>query len=76
MVGNFCNRLHDVRTCTAELEWKLTGRERLRRCLALCVAGGSAVTAGELTIATVNNGPMIEMQTLTLKLEEANPAPQ
>ena len=41
--------------------------------LTLCVAGASMAAAGELTIATVNNGHMIEMQKLTPKFEEANP---
>ena len=36
------------------------------------MAAGS-LSAGELTIATVNNGHMIEMQKLTGKFEEANP---
>ncbi|MBF2760602.1 MAG: sugar ABC transporter substrate-binding protein, partial [Ectothiorhodospiraceae bacterium AqS1] len=34
---------------------------------------GSAAMAGELTIATVNNGHMIEMQKLTSHFEKANP---
>ena len=34
---------------------------------------GTAAMAGELTIATVNNGHMIEMQKLTSHFEEANP---
>ncbi len=34
---------------------------------------GSVASAGELTIATVNNGHMIEMQKLTGHFEEANP---
>ena len=33
----------------------------------------SAVMAGEITVATVNNGHMIEMQKLTKHFEEANP---
>ncbi|WP_299298489.1 sugar ABC transporter substrate-binding protein [uncultured Tateyamaria sp.] len=41
--------------------------------LSLVVAGATAASAGELTIATVNNGHMIEMQKLTPKFEEANP---
>jgi sorbitol/mannitol transport system substrate-binding protein len=41
--------------------------------LTLGVAGLSAATAGELTIATVNNGHMIEMQKFTSVFEEANP---
>lgn len=40
---------------------------------AFCAASASMLTAGELTIATVNNGHMIEMQKLTPKFEEANP---
>ena len=39
---------------------------------ALTVFGATAV-AGEITIATVNNGHMIEMQKLTGHFEEANP---
>ena len=39
---------------------------------ALVVLGATAV-AGEITIATVNNGHMIEMQKLTGHFEEANP---
>ena len=39
---------------------------------ALAVLGATAV-AGEITIATVNNGHMIEMQKLTGHFEEANP---
>ena len=39
--------------------------------LALSVAG--VANAGELTIATVNNGHMIEMQKLTGHFEKANP---
>ncbi|MEP5759121.1 MAG: sugar ABC transporter substrate-binding protein [Litoreibacter sp.] len=41
--------------------------------LTLGVAGASVAFAGELTIATVNNGHMIEMQKLSPKFEEANP---
>ncbi|MEP3347156.1 MAG: sugar ABC transporter substrate-binding protein [Litoreibacter sp.] len=41
--------------------------------LALGVAGASVATAGELTIATVNNGHMVEMQKLTPEFEAANP---
>lgn len=41
--------------------------------LVLCASGASSVLAGELTIATVNNGHMIEMQKLTPSFEEANP---
>ena len=41
--------------------------------LTLGVAGASMALAGELTIATVNNGHMIEMQKLTPAFEEANP---
>ena len=41
--------------------------------LSLGVAGATAVMAGELTIATVNNGHMIEMQKLTPAFEAANP---
>ena len=39
---------------------------------AVAVLGATAV-AGEITIATVNNGHMIEMQKLTGHFEEANP---
>ena len=39
---------------------------------ALAVLGATAV-AGEITVATVNNGHMIEMQKLTGHFEEANP---
>jgi len=41
--------------------------------LAIGVAGASFATAGELTIATVNNGHMIEMQKLSPEFEAANP---
>lgn len=41
--------------------------------MVLAVAGATAVHAGELTIATVNNGHMIEMQKLTGEFEKANP---
>ncbi len=41
--------------------------------LALCAAGAMPATAGELTIATVNNGHMIEMQKLTPEFEKAHP---
>lgn len=41
--------------------------------LALCATGISPALAGELTIATVNNGHMIEMQKLTSHFEDANP---
>ena len=40
--------------------------------VSLCVMGASAASAGELTIATVNNGHMIEMQKLTSEFEKAN----
>ena len=39
---------------------------------AVAVLGATAV-AGEITVATVNNGHMIEMQKLTGHFEEANP---
>ncbi|MHA1158445.1 MAG: ABC transporter substrate-binding protein [Alphaproteobacteria bacterium] len=41
--------------------------------LALCATAAMAASAGELTIATVNNGHMIEMQKLTSHFEAANP---
>ncbi|PIB24264.1 sugar ABC transporter substrate-binding protein [Amylibacter kogurei] len=41
--------------------------------MTLAATAASFATAGELTIATVNNGHMIEMQKLTPKFEEANP---
>jgi len=41
--------------------------------LALCATGVATAWAGELTIATVNNGHMIEMQKLTPQFEEAHP---
>ncbi|MFT6022721.1 MAG: sorbitol/mannitol transport system substrate-binding protein [Ascidiaceihabitans sp.] len=41
--------------------------------LSLCVAAAPMAFAGELTIATVNNGHMIEMQKLTPAFEAANP---
>jgi sorbitol/mannitol transport system substrate-binding protein len=41
--------------------------------LALCVTGVTAAVAGKLTIATVNNGQMIEMQALTPDFKAANP---
>ncbi len=40
--------------------------------VSLCVMGVSVASAGELTIATVNNGHMIEMQKLTSEFEKAN----
>ena len=41
--------------------------------LTLGIAGATSALAGELTIATVNNGHMIEMQKLTPAFEAANP---
>ena len=41
--------------------------------LAACLGGAGGALAGELTIATVNNGHMIEMQKLTPEFEAANP---
>lgn len=41
--------------------------------VALCAAGAGSALAGELTIATVNNGHMVEMQKLSTKFEAANP---
>jgi sorbitol/mannitol transport system substrate-binding protein len=41
--------------------------------LALCATGAASAWAGELTIATVNNGHMIEMQKLTPEFEAAHP---
>ena len=41
--------------------------------VALAAAGATAAAAGEITIATVNNGHMIEMQKLTPHFEKANP---
>ena len=41
--------------------------------LAACLGGAGGALAGELTIATVNNGHMIEMQILTPEFEAANP---
>lgn len=41
--------------------------------LAASAMGVSTLSAGELTIATVNNGHMIEMQKLTPEFEKANP---
>lgn len=41
--------------------------------LALCASTAISANAGELTIATVNNGHMIEMQKLTPEFEKANP---
>ncbi len=41
--------------------------------LALSTAGVVSSTAGEITIATINNGHMITMQELTPHFEEANP---
>lgn len=40
---------------------------------AIGLAGATTLAAGELTIATVNNGHMIEMQKLTPEFEAANP---
>lgn len=40
---------------------------------AMGIAGATFASAGELTIATVNNGHMIEMQKLTPEFEAANP---
>ncbi len=50
---------------------KLLSNTAVGLCLGLAAA--STAFAGELTIATVNNGHMIEMQKLTPKFEEANP---
>ena len=44
-----------------------------RTALAAAVVFGGPAGAGELTIATVNNGHMIEMQKLTPHFENANP---
>jgi sorbitol/mannitol transport system substrate-binding protein len=41
--------------------------------MALGLSCASVASAGEITIATVNNGHMIEMQKLTPAFEEANP---
>ncbi len=41
--------------------------------MAMGLSCATAVAAGEITIATVNNGHMIEMQKLSPKFEEANP---
>ena len=41
--------------------------------LGLAAFGTASASAGELTIATVNNGHMIEMQKLTPEFEAANP---
>ncbi len=41
--------------------------------LALCAAGATSASAGELTIATVNNGHMVEMQKFTPEFEAAHP---
>ena len=41
--------------------------------LVMGAAGATFAAAGELTIATVNNGHMIEMQKLTPEFEKANP---
>ncbi|MEP1330619.1 sugar ABC transporter substrate-binding protein [Pseudophaeobacter sp.] len=41
--------------------------------LALCASGAVSATAGDITVATVNNGHMIEMQKLTSHFEAANP---
>ena len=49
---------------------KLTG---LIGASAIALSTAGAVQAGELTIATVNNGHMIEMQKLTGHFEKANP---
>lgn len=41
--------------------------------LAFGLAGATTLAAGERTIATVNNGHMIEIQKLTPEFEAANP---
>ena len=41
--------------------------------VALCTTTALSATAGELTIATVNNGHMIEMQKLTPEFEASHP---
>jgi len=41
--------------------------------MAVGLSCATALSAGEITIATVNNGHMIEMQKLTPAFEEANP---
>jgi len=41
--------------------------------LSLCATGAMMASAGEITVATVNNGHMIEMQKLTPAFEAANP---
>ena len=48
----------------------------IRKCalaMALCATTALSANAGEITIATVNNGHMIEMQKLTPEFEKANP---
>jgi len=41
--------------------------------LALCATTAATALAGDITVATVNNGHMIEMQKLTSHFEAANP---
>ena len=48
----------------------------LTMALGATLLGASAAQAGELTIATVNNGHMIEMQKLGSHFEQANPGIQ
>lgn len=48
----------------------------LTTALGATLLGASAAQAGELTIATVNNGHMIEMQKLGSHFEQANPGIQ
>ena len=51
----------------------MTSLRHLALGLAMGAAGATWAVAGELTIATVNNGHMIEMQKLTPEFEAAHP---
>ena len=73
-IGRVCRR-----PIVFEIHNNGTARREDMKMLQATVAGavaavlGTAAMAGELTIATVNNGHMIEMQKLTSHFEEANP---
>ncbi|MFK7867421.1 MAG: sugar ABC transporter substrate-binding protein, partial [Alphaproteobacteria bacterium] len=54
-------------------KFSLTAKSLLASSLLLGAGLSASASAGELTIATVNNGHMIEMQKLTNHFEEANP---
>ena len=66
--------LINLRTMRGEyLEDSMKALRKSALALALSTTTALSAWAGELTIATVNNGHMIEMQKLTPEFEKANP---